>query len=356
MGRLYEKEMVGDKTIGYFSNGSVTRGQGIMSDTSTVVKYSSGHIYGNWMGSSLSNQVAYCDEYGNLYKGNGGGSVLAKLENGIVYDAPGYGRKEIARYEGDMYGAAAAVAALMLGLANESGESSVQNETSQSTSNETGGGSASSDDFDFLKFIIAVLLFIPMLVISIIKFVLTSPKAGVLLTVFWTLFPWIMTVVSLLNGTSSIIMWNRAIWFILVSVVTVPISIYLLKCHKKRTINGNNAIASFFLNTPWVFHSFWYVLGIINESNKNSERSYILTQINSLFMRLSKLLKIQIFTAEEQIRLDVSGGVYSNESWVQILISIKIQHCIMLFALIGSIIALFITLRAVKKHKGNPNT
>ncbi len=127
MGRLYEKEMIGDKTIGYFSNGSVTRGQGIMSDTSAVVKYSNGHIYSSWMGSSLSNQIAYCDEYGNLYNGNGGGSVLAKLENGIVYNAPAYGRKEIARYDGDMYGAAAAVAALMLGLADESDKSSVQN-------------------------------------------------------------------------------------------------------------------------------------------------------------------------------------------------------------------------------------
>lgn len=187
MGRLYEKEMVGDKTIGYFSNGSVTRGQGVMSDTSTVVKYSNGHIYGNWMGSSLSNQIAYCDEYGNLYKGNGGGSVLAKLENGIVYDASGYGRKEIARYEGDMYGAAAAVAALMLGLANESGESSVQNETSQSTSNET-GGSASSSDFNWLYMIIALPIvlieYLLLFVWKILSFSFTSVIIAALCSLF----------------------------------------------------------------------------------------------------------------------------------------------------------------------------
>lgn len=257
MGRLYEKEMVGDKTIGYFSNGSVTRGQGVMSDTSTVVKYSNGHIYGNWMGSSLSNQIAYCDEYGNLYKGNGGGSVLAKLENGIVYDAPGYGRKEIARYEGDMYGAAAAVAALMLGLANESGKSSVQNETSQSASNETGGGSASSsEEFSVVKFIIAVLLFIPMLVISIIKFVfkamkfiLTSPKFTMFaVTICMIISLWC----RIINGFQSYLL--AYIGWTIIDLINLFAAINLNISSKKQIIADKCAkVLIIVQNLTWLF-------------------------------------------------------------------------------------------------------
>lgn len=186
MGRLYVKETIGDKTIGYFSNGSVTRGQGIMSDTSTVVKYSGGQIYGNWMGNLLSNQIAYCDEHGNIYVGNGGGSVIAKLENGIVYDASGYGRKEIARYDGDMYGAAAAVAALLLHLGRESTASTSNNESvhtdnSGDSGSSTGGSSESSGCISAV--ISAVLGMIVFCIIGL-----------------WTLLPCILCIFFLVGG------------------------------------------------------------------------------------------------------------------------------------------------------------
>lgn len=178
MGRLYVKEMIGDSTIGYFQNGNVTKGDSskLMSDSSVVLKYRDGHIYSEWMGSLLSNQIAYCDQYGNIYAGNGGGAVLAKCENGVVYDSGGYGKREIARYEGDMYGAAAAVAALILhlgdnGKSTDSNSSNAQNDSSgnsNDSSSENSGGCVSA----IIGILTSILLFVPLLLWCFLPLVL----------------------------------------------------------------------------------------------------------------------------------------------------------------------------------------
>lgn len=169
MGRLYVKEMIGDKTIGYFQNGEVTKGNpsGLLADISVVIRYENGNIY-----TYSTHTVAYCDEYGNIHDGGRGGSVLAKCENGIVYNGSGYGKTEIARYEGDMYGAAAAVAALILHLGSEStagtsNSESIQTDSSNSdsstNSSSTGGSSESSGCFSaIIHFLLGAIVFIPM--------------------------------------------------------------------------------------------------------------------------------------------------------------------------------------------------
>ena len=162
MGRLYVKEMIGDSTIGYFQNGTVTKGNPskLMSDSSVVLKYRDGHIYSEWMGSLLSNQIAYCDQYGNIYAGNGGGAILAKCENGVVYDFGGYGKREVARYEGDMYGAAAAVVALMLHLGDNSKSTDSNSSNAQTDSSGNSNNSPSESSGGCISAIVRVLLLI----------------------------------------------------------------------------------------------------------------------------------------------------------------------------------------------------
>lgn len=146
MGRLYTKSFMNEETIGYFSNGKVTRGDGsLFSDISTIVYYQGGWIYVK-TGISETHTIAKCDEYGNIYADNGGGSVLAKCENGIIYNGNHYGKKEIARYEGDMYGAAAAVAALILNLTGTESES--QPEETQSTQSKPNSENTEQNDSD----------------------------------------------------------------------------------------------------------------------------------------------------------------------------------------------------------------
>lgn len=177
MGRLYIKEMIGDSTIGYFQNGDVTKGDSskLMSDSSVVLKYRDGNIYNEWMGSLLSNQIAYCDQYGNIYAGNGGGAVLAKCENGVVYDHGGYGKREIARYEGDMYGAAAAVAALILNL-GDNGKSTDSYRSNAQTDSSGNSNASSSESGGCISAIIgiltAILLFVPILLWNFLPLVL----------------------------------------------------------------------------------------------------------------------------------------------------------------------------------------
>ncbi len=233
MGRIYIKQTIGDKTIGYFSNGSVTRGQGIMSDTSTVVKYSNGHVYGNWMGSLLSNQVAYCNEHGEIYAGNGGGSVLAKLENGIVYDGWGYGKKEIARYEGDMYGAAAAVASLILGLS-----SAQKNNPSKPPEPEP----QSSEDLNLLQTIIAILVFLPMLVIAFIKAFFKITKITLTKPIVTPIFmlAYSALLVFLIAGggyATDVYMHPFFILYYMISILSFYVSIKLYKNLKNGILN-----------------------------------------------------------------------------------------------------------------------
>lgn len=182
MGRLYRDDgAFGELPIGRFDSKYVE---------GTSVSYQNERIFCKHLVNDY--KIAECRN-GIIYNADGN-IAMAHLHNGIVYDTDD---KEIARYEGDMYGAAAAVVALILkidaenysnGFANESGESSVQNETSQSTSNETGGGSASSSDFNWLYMIIALpivlIKYLLLFVWKILSFSFTSVIIAALCSLF----------------------------------------------------------------------------------------------------------------------------------------------------------------------------
>lgn len=329
MGRIYIKQTIGDKTIGYFSNGSVTRGQGIMSDTSTVVKYSNGHVYGNWMGSLLSNQVAYCNEHGEIYAGNGGGSVLAKLENGIVYDGWGYGKKEIARYEGDMYGAAAAVASLILGLS-----SAQKNNPSKPPEPEP----QSSEDLNLLQTIIAILVFLPMLVITIIKYIfkaitfliklLTKPLFTIILIpTYWVVYV-IWEILYAMNVPSEydysikkVFTDIHIIVYMIISILSLIAAIILYKKTKEKTLN-NHLVGgiSFLQNAPWLANTFFntcfffnYVIHICGIYN-NPERK------NPLFIDILRIIRHYYYpdniSAPKHILYSIGSGVHGMNTLI----------------------------------------
>ena len=114
MGRLYQRTVSGSKTLAYFESDRV-RGD---SDTSKwLARY-------NNMGQIFITEpfdenviIANCDINGNIRKGNDVyGWVLAKCEDGIVFEGSSTNGQVLARFDGDMFGAAAAVAVILLTL------------------------------------------------------------------------------------------------------------------------------------------------------------------------------------------------------------------------------------------------
>ena len=112
MGRLYQKTVCGEKTLAYFESDRVRSGNGT---ADIIASYNSmGQIFGRMLNHS-SNIIASCDNNGNIRKGNGAyGWVLAKCEDGIIFEGSGAGGRVLAYFDGDMYGAAAVAAVLLI--------------------------------------------------------------------------------------------------------------------------------------------------------------------------------------------------------------------------------------------------
>lgn len=161
MGRLYDNQ----KTIGYYHGSYVTVNY---SDTKEVAKYDGGLITVN------GHYVATCDENGYIYSEQNRGVALAQCKDGCVKDLNKSGYNVIAYYDSDMYGAAAAVAALILHLGGESTASisnsgSVQTDSNSSNSGAStavGSQSSGSDSSGCFSAIVHILLgiivFVPM--------------------------------------------------------------------------------------------------------------------------------------------------------------------------------------------------
>ena len=63
------------------------------------------------------NIIANCDISGNIRKGGGAfGWVLAKCEDGIIFEGSDCRGRVLAYYDGDMFGAAAALVVMVLRL------------------------------------------------------------------------------------------------------------------------------------------------------------------------------------------------------------------------------------------------
>lgn len=107
MGRLYQKTVSGEKSLAHFAGGRVRCGR--HSGGAEICYNSIGQIYYDGL-DHVHSIVATCDIGGNIYKGSGAaGSILAKCEDGKIYESGSRRDKILAWYDGDMYGAAAAV-------------------------------------------------------------------------------------------------------------------------------------------------------------------------------------------------------------------------------------------------------
>jgi len=114
MGRLFQKTVTGNKTLAYFGNDKVKCRQ----DTAKwLAQYNNiGQIF---MQTPLCEDaiIANCDISGNIRKGSSAyGWILAKCEDGIVFEGDSADGKVLAHFEGDMYGAAAAVVVTLLAI------------------------------------------------------------------------------------------------------------------------------------------------------------------------------------------------------------------------------------------------
>ena len=97
------------------------------------------------------------------FGGNGAyGSVLAKCENGQIYEGGSSFNRVIAWYEGDMYGAAAAAAVTLLGLEGE-GQSDVSS-----------NGTSSVLDSDFAARVVLFFKFYIFLILPFYQIILVS--------------------------------------------------------------------------------------------------------------------------------------------------------------------------------------
>lgn len=99
MGRLYQKTVSGEKNLAFFEGGRAQRE--CSSDETAIFYNSSGQIYYE----NPTRIVATCNPRGSICQD---GTVLATCEDGKIYE--GSSRKTaLAWYDGDMYGAAAAL-------------------------------------------------------------------------------------------------------------------------------------------------------------------------------------------------------------------------------------------------------
>lgn len=167
--------------IGYYRNGSVYRNNpdGNFGDTRDVATYDHSLI------SVGSKVVARCDEDGYIINEQTSASI-AKCDNGMIYVPAAVGwTYSNAAYDGDMYGAAAVVAALMFNLGSEeSKDSSLKTDKSeQSVQPVQSAVTPQSGETDILT----IIIIIGKILLGLVHLV-------------WILFPIIPVVVLIVAG------------------------------------------------------------------------------------------------------------------------------------------------------------
>ena len=112
MGRLFQKTDCGDVALAFFAGGRVRSGKG---SADTLINYNGvGEIYQPLPGGG-EHIVANCDSGGNIRKNSGShSSAIAVCEDGVIFKGRQPGGRILAHFDGDMYGAAAAVVAVVL--------------------------------------------------------------------------------------------------------------------------------------------------------------------------------------------------------------------------------------------------
>lgn len=114
IGRLYQKTVSGKKTLAYFERDRVRSGRNAAECIAGYNNIGQISLCVSFNGDSV---IANCDISGNIRKGGGlYGRVLAKCEDGIIFEGSDSKGKILAHFDGDMYGAAAALAVVVLQL------------------------------------------------------------------------------------------------------------------------------------------------------------------------------------------------------------------------------------------------
>ncbi len=173
MGKVYYKYVLEEKTIGYYKNGEVYEGNpsGLLGDISVKAYYDSSSVRVN------NKIIASWDKHGFI-KNDKTDETIAKCDNGMIYVPGTIGWTDSnARYDGDMFGAAATAAVFMFNLGSEKADNSVSQPTQVSSSQ-------SGDDVGIFA------------IIGIIVKILLG-----LLWLVWVLFPIIPAVLLFASGT-----------------------------------------------------------------------------------------------------------------------------------------------------------
>ena len=114
MGRLFQKTTSGNKTLAYFENDKVKS----VKDTAKWLAWynNMGQIFTQAPFSEVA-IIANCDLSGNIRRGSSAyGFVVAKCEDGIIFEGSTTDGRILAHFDGDMFGAAAAVSVILLTL------------------------------------------------------------------------------------------------------------------------------------------------------------------------------------------------------------------------------------------------
>lgn len=230
MGRLYRNDgAFGEVPIGSFDSKYVEN---------TSVSYQNERIFCKHLVNDY--KIAECRD-GIIYNADGN-IAMARLHNGIVYDTDD---KEIARYEGNVYGAAAAVVALILKIDAENynkitSDQSDMDTPSPSDSSDSSGGSQPSDQPNIFEVIIGLIGAVIIFIVKAVKFVVTSlskPKAMMAFIIGSWGLDIILRIMSCITKKDGFI--ESIIYVPIISImfaIGLFTAIKLNKCKKEQTL------------------------------------------------------------------------------------------------------------------------
>ena len=216
MGKLYTKYVLqGENILATFEDGTVYSPTGTIGTGHQVLMYYDGNrIYrsvSSPFGDGFPNVLARCNEFGGIESEDG--TRLGYCEGGKVKNAGG---SEIAYYDGDMYGAAAAACAVLFGLREKDQTADAGDmDSGERKSDDVGNGGDSSPLRLIFSFLLSAFL-------TVVKFLWKLVK---------TIHLWGPYVFPLLL---SCVIMAPAFLFIPILLYMALHTVALLKCKKRQ--------------------------------------------------------------------------------------------------------------------------
>lgn len=214
MGSLYVRAGRSKAERATFENGTVYSPGGALSTGHEILMYYDGGRIYRYLDEAIVGSpvvLARCDKFGRIKSEDG--DLLGSCENGRVKDAGGW---EIAFYEGDSYGAAAAACAVLFGLGGRSKPANAGD--TEDVNHNSGGGSDGSARVSVFSFMSLTLLCAGTLLRKLIK---TAP--------FWGPYVFTLVMSCILVAPAALIIPMLPI---LISLVLH--AVLLLKCRKRE--------------------------------------------------------------------------------------------------------------------------